>query len=43
MIAGCSGKLAKLQKNGTVQEKYAAAINYYESKDYYRAGVLFEE
>lgn len=43
VIAGCSGKLAKLQKNGTLPEKYAAAINYYDTKDYYRAGILFEE
>lgn len=43
IIAGCSNKLTKLQKNGTVDDKYKAAIEYYESKDYYRAGVLFEE
>lgn len=43
ILAGCSNKLAKLQKNGTVQEKYEAAIEYYEIKDYYRAGILLEE
>lgn len=43
VITGCSSKLAKLQKNGTLQEKYKAAIEFYEAKDYYRAGILFEE
>lgn len=42
-LAGCSNKLAKLQKNGTLQEKYKAAIEFYEAKDYYRAGILLEE
>jgi outer membrane protein assembly factor BamD len=26
-----------------LQEKYAGAVNYYKKKDYYRAGILFEE
>lgn len=43
MITGCSSKLAKLQKNGTLQEKYKAAIDFYDAKDYYRAGILLEE
>ena len=43
MITGCSSKLTKLQKSGTLQDKYKAAIEYYEAKDYYRAGVLLEE
>ena len=43
VIAGCSSKLAKIQKNGTVQDKYTAALDYYEAKDYYRSGILLEE
>lgn len=39
----CSKEFNKLQKTGTVQDKYQAAIKYYENKDYYKAGVLFEE
>lgn len=42
-VVACSGKFTKLQKSGTVQEKYKAAIDYYEAKDFYRAGILFEE
>ena len=39
----CSKKFNKLQKKGTVEEKYKAAIDYYQSADYYKAGVLLEE
>lgn len=42
-LGACSSKFAKLQKSGTVSDKYKAAIDYYEQKDYYRAGILFEE
>jgi outer membrane protein assembly factor BamD len=41
-IASCSG-FQRLQKKGTYEEKYQAAIKYYEKKDYYKAGILFEE
>lgn len=42
MLASCS-KFSKLQKNGTQQEKYAAALDYYKKAEYYKAGLLFEE
>jgi outer membrane protein assembly factor BamD len=32
-----------LQKKGSVQERYNGAIEYYNNKDYYRAGVLLED
>jgi len=42
VIASCSG-FQRLQKKGTYDEKYQAALKYYEKKDYYKAGILFEE
>jgi outer membrane protein assembly factor BamD len=42
LLTSCS-KFAKLQKSGTDQEKYKAALDYYKEGDYYRAGLLFEE
>jgi len=42
LLASCS-KFAKLQKSGTQQEKYSAALEYYKKGDYYKAGLLFEE
>jgi outer membrane protein assembly factor BamD len=33
----------KVLKSESIDEKYQAAIKYYEKKDYYRAGLLFEE
>lgn len=39
----CSKKFNKIQKKGTVDEKYNAAIDYYQKADYYKAGVLLEE
>ena len=44
VTAACS-RFADLQKNGTVDEKYAAAMSYYAKggKGYYKAGLLFEE
>lgn len=42
-VLGCSKKFTNLQKNGTIQEKYVAALEYYSQEDYYRAGLLFEE
>ncbi len=39
----CSKKFNRLQKNGTTDEKYKAAIEYYNKADYYKAGILFEE
>lgn len=42
LISSCS-KFSRLQKKGTHDEKYQAALKYYEKKDYYKAGLLFEE
>lgn len=39
----CNKKFNQLQKKGTLEEKYAAAIKYYEDADYYKAGLIFEE
>lgn len=41
-IASCS-KFSKLQKTGTDEQKYQAALEYYGKGDYYKAGILFEE
>lgn len=41
-ITSCS-KFSKLQKTGTDQQKYDAAMAYYKKGDFYRAGLLFEE
>lgn len=42
LTTSCS-KFSKLQKSGTDKEKYAAALDYYQKGDFYRAGLLFEE
>lgn len=42
-LVSCNKKFAKLQKSGSLSEKYTAAIEYYEAEDYYRAGLLLEE
>lgn len=39
--AGCSN-YQKLLKSNDVQQKYAAAVKYYEKGDYYRAGELLD-
>lgn len=39
----CHREFTKLQKSGTVDQKYKAAIKYYNEADYYYAGLLFEE
>lgn len=41
-LSSCSD-FAKLQKSGTDDQKYKAALKYFEKKDWYRAGLLFEE
>jgi outer membrane protein assembly factor BamD len=41
-IFNCSN-FQKVQKSNDPQLKYNAALKYYEKKDYYRAGLLFEE
>jgi outer membrane protein assembly factor BamD len=42
VFTSCS-KFSRLQKKDSVQERYNGAIEYYENKDYYRAGVLLED
>ncbi len=42
LLGSCS-PFSKLQKNGTQEEKYKGAVEYYKKKDWYRAGMLFEE
>ncbi len=41
-LSACSD-FSKIQKSGTDDEKYKAALKYFNKKDWYRAGVLFEE
>lgn len=41
-LSAC-GDFQKLQKKGTDDDKYKAALKYYKKEDWYRAGVLFEE
>jgi outer membrane protein assembly factor BamD len=41
-LGSCS-KFSKLQKNGTLDQKYDAALEYYKKADYSRAGIIFEE
>ncbi|WP_025762379.1 outer membrane protein assembly factor BamD [Dyadobacter tibetensis] len=43
LILSSCGKFSKLQKTGTDQEKYDAAVTYYKKGDFYKAGILFEE
>lgn len=42
LFSACS-EYNKLLKSNNVDEKYAAALKYYDKKDYYRAGTLLEE
>lgn len=42
-ISSCHKEFTKLQKTGTVEQKYNAAIKFYNEADYYYAGLLFEE
>lgn len=43
VVLGSCSKFSKLQKNGTLDQKYEAALAYYKKAEYYKAGVLFEE
>ena len=42
LLSGCS-KFVRLQKSGDVDAKYEGALKFFENKDYYHAGLLFEE
>ncbi|MFC5407958.1 outer membrane protein assembly factor BamD [Larkinella bovis] len=41
-FASCS-PFQKLQKKGTDEEKYKAAVSYFKKGEFYKAGLLFEE
>lgn len=41
-LFSCRSKFNKVRKKGTYDEKYGAAVRYYEKKDYYHANILFE-
>ncbi|WP_246150833.1 outer membrane protein assembly factor BamD [Adhaeribacter aerolatus] len=43
MLLSACGDYNKLLKSNNVDQKYEAALKYFEKKDYYRAGVLLEE
>lgn len=42
LLTSC-GDFRKIQKSDDWEKKYDAAINYYESEDYYRSNLLFEQ
>ncbi len=43
LIFSCSREFTRVQKKGTTEEKYQAAVKYYKKGDYYKATVLFDE
>jgi outer membrane protein assembly factor BamD len=43
VVASSCSKFSRIQKNPDVNEKYKAAVAYYEDKEYYKADLLFEE
>jgi outer membrane protein assembly factor BamD len=43
LIMTACNKFGRLQKHGTPDEKLKAAIEYYNKKDYYKAGVLLDD
>ena len=42
VLFSCSN-FNRVQKKGTTEQKYQAAVRYFEKKDYYRASTLFED
>ena len=42
LLAGCS-KFTRLQKSTDVDAKYEGAMKFFQQKDYYHAGLLYEE
>ncbi len=42
-LGACHKEFTKLQKSGTTQQKYEAAMKYYKEADYMRANLLFDE
>lgn len=43
LFSGSCSKLTRVLKNPNVDEKYQAALDYYNDGDYYRAGLVFED
>ena len=43
MLLSACGDYNKILKSNNVDQKYEAALKYFDKKDYYRAGVLLEE
>ncbi|MCC9168896.1 outer membrane protein assembly factor BamD [Pontibacter harenae] len=43
LLASSCSNFQKLLKSNNVEEKYQAALNYYEKEDYYRANELFKQ
>ncbi|WP_341228640.1 outer membrane protein assembly factor BamD [uncultured Arcticibacterium sp.] len=43
LFTSCNREFTKLQKSGTTESKYTAAIKYYNEADYFHAGLLFDE
>ena len=41
ILSGCS-EFQRIQKKGSYEDKYEAALKYYEKDDFYRASVLLE-
>lgn len=42
LLNSCSD-YSRVTRNGTIEEKYAAALKYYQEKDYYKSSTLMEE
>lgn len=42
-LASSCSKFSRIQKSTDINEKYKAAVAYYEDKEYYKADLLFEE
>ncbi|MGR3809186.1 outer membrane protein assembly factor BamD [Jiulongibacter sp. NS-SX5] len=42
-LFSCNKEFSKLQKSGTTEAKYKAAVKYYNEADYFRASLLFDE
>lgn len=42
-LGACHKEFTKLQKNGTTEQKYTAAMKFYKDADYFRANLLFDE
>jgi outer membrane protein assembly factor BamD len=43
LVFGSCSNLTKVLRNPDIDEKYKAAVNYYDNEDFYRAGLVFED